>query len=117
MTYVIHKNINERLDSFLKDGKIPNLIFHGPSGSGKKTIVKKFINNIYNNDKTCLKENIMYVNCAHGKGIKFVREELKLFAKTHINFQHNINFKSVILLNADKLTMDAQSALRRCIES
>jgi len=58
----------------------------------------------------------MYVNCAHGKGIKFVREELKLFAKTHINFQNNINFKSVILLNADKLTMDAQSALRRCIE-
>ena len=116
MAYVIHKNINERLDSFLKDGKIPNLIFHGPSGSGKKTIVKKFINNIYNNDKTSLKENIMHVNCAHGKGIKFVREELKLFAKTHINFQNNINFKSVILLNADKLTMDAQSALRRCIE-
>ena len=64
MAYVIHKNINERLDSFLKDGKIPNLIFHGPSGSGKKTIVKKFINNIYNNDKTSLKENIMHVNCA-----------------------------------------------------
>ena len=51
-----------------------------------------------------------------GKGIKFVREELKLFAKTHVNFQNNINFKSVILINADKLTMDAQSALRRCIE-
>ena len=27
----------------------------------------------------------MYVNCAHGKGIKFIREELKFFAKTHIN--------------------------------
>ena len=116
MTYIIHENINERLNSFLQDGKIPNLIFHGPSGSGKKTIVKNFIDNIYNNDKASIKENIMYVNCAHGKGIKFVREELKLFAKTHINFQNNINFKSVILLNADKLTMDAQSALRRCIE-
>ena len=54
--------IYERLNSFLNDGKIPNLIFHGPSGSGK-TIVKKFINDIYNNDKSIIKEN-MYVNCA-----------------------------------------------------
>jgi len=58
----------------------------------------------------------MYVNCAHGKGIKFIREELKFFAKTHIISNGGDIFKSVILLNADKLTMDAQSALRRCIE-
>jgi hypothetical protein len=58
----------------------------------------------------------MYVNCAHGKGIKFIREELKFFAKTHINSNGGDVFKSIILLNADKLTMDAQSALRRCIE-
>jgi hypothetical protein len=58
----------------------------------------------------------MYVNCAHGKGIKFIREELKFFAKTHINSKGGNIFKSIILLNADKLTMDAQSALRRCIE-
>jgi DNA polymerase III delta prime subunit len=58
----------------------------------------------------------MYVNCAHGKGIKFIREELKFFAKSHINSNGGDNFKSIILLNADKLTIDAQSALRRCIE-
>jgi DNA polymerase III delta prime subunit len=58
----------------------------------------------------------MYVNCAHGKGIKFIRDELKFFAKTHINCNGGDIFKSIILLNADKLTMDAQSALRRCIE-
>ena len=56
----------------------------------------------------------MDVNCAHGKGIKFVREELKFFAKT--NMKNKCNFKTVILSNADKLTVDAQSALRRCIE-
>jgi len=44
------------------------------------------------------------------------RKELKFFAKTHINSNGGDNFKSVILLNADKLTIDAQSALRRCIE-
>jgi DNA polymerase III delta prime subunit len=58
----------------------------------------------------------MYVNCSHGKGIKFIRDELKFFAKTHINSNSGNIFKSIILLNADKLTMDAQSALRRCIE-
>jgi DNA polymerase III delta prime subunit len=58
----------------------------------------------------------MYVNCAHGKGIKFIREELKFFAKTHIHSNGGDIFKSIVLLNGDKLTMDAQSALRRCIE-
>jgi DNA polymerase III delta prime subunit len=71
---------------------------------------------IYNNDKNKIKFFVMYVNCAHGKGIKFIREDLKFFAKTHINSNGGYNFKSIILLNADKLTMDAQSALRRCIE-
>jgi hypothetical protein len=58
----------------------------------------------------------MYVNCAHGKGIKFIRDDLKFFAKTHINSNGGNIFKSIILFNADKLTTDAQSALRRCIE-
>ena len=58
----------------------------------------------------------MHVNCAHGKGIKFIRDELKFFAKTHINSNGGDVFKSIVLSNADKLTIDAQSALRRCIE-
>jgi GTPase SAR1 family protein len=112
----IHTEIKEKLEYFNKICKIPNIIFHGPSGSGKRTIVNDFIKNIYNNDKTIIKSLVCYVNCAHGKGIKFIREELKFFAKTHINSHGGDVFKSIILSNADKLTMDAQSALRRCIE-
>ena len=112
----IHSSIIEKLQYFQKIHKIPNIIFHGASGSGKKTIVNNFINTIYNNDKERIKSFVMYVNCAHGKGIKFIREELKFFAKTNINSNGGDIFKSIILLNADKLTMDAQSALRRCIE-
>jgi len=112
----IHQPIKEKLAYFQSIHKIPNIIFHGPSGSGKRTIVSEFINNVYDNDREKIKALVMYVNCAHGKGIKFIRDELKFFAKTHINSNGGNIFKSIILLNADKLTMDAQSALRRCIE-
>jgi Cdc6-like AAA superfamily ATPase len=112
----IHTNIMDKLKYFYEIHKIPNIIFHGSSGSGKRTIVNNFINIIYNNDKEIIKNYVMYVNCAHGKGIKFIREELKFFAKTNIHSNGGDVFKSIILLNADKLTIDAQSALRRCIE-
>lgn len=116
MTTTYHPEINEKLDFFLKTGKIPNIIFHGASGSGKRTIVHKFITDIYQGNKELIKNYVMYVNCAHGKGIKFVRDELKFFAKTHVNAEGAGNFKTIVLSNADELTIDAQSALRRCIE-
>jgi len=116
MSLNIHQTIKEKLNYFHEIHKIPNILFHGPTGSGKRTIVNEFVHKIYDNDKEKIKSFVMYVNCSHGKGIKFIREELKFFAKTHINSNGGNNFKSIILLNADKLTMDAQSALRRCIE-
>ena len=116
MSLNIHQNIKEKLNYFHEIHKIPNILFHGPTGSGKRSIVNEFIHKIYDNDREKIKSFVMYVNCSHGKGIKFIREELKFFAKTHINSNGGNNFKSIILLNADKLTMDAQSALRRCIE-
>ena len=116
MSLQIHENIKNKLNYFREIHKIPNILFHGSSGSGKRTIVNEFIHKIYNNERDKIKSFVMYVNCSHGKGIKFIREELKYFAKTHINSNGGNIFKSIVLLNADKLTMDAQSALRRCIE-
>jgi hypothetical protein len=112
----IHDNIQKKINYFLETNEIPHIIFHGSSGTGKKTIVYDFLNKIYKNDKQKMKTNVMFVNCAHGKGIKFIREELKFFAKTNIQSNSGVLFKTIILLNADFLTIDAQSALRRCIE-
>jgi hypothetical protein len=110
----IHTSLREKLYTFFIDRKIPHIVFHGSAGSGKKTLVHYFLQLIYG-DKAKIKENVMYVNCAHGKGIKFIRDELKVFAKAKINTT-NFSFKSIVLLNADFLTVEGQSALRRCIE-
>ena len=112
----INNNVKARLDTFCTTHKIPNIIFHGPSGCGKSYIMKDFIDKIYNNQKELVDKYVMYVNCAYGKGIKFIRDELKFFAKTNIYSSNHHIFKTIVLFNADKLTIDAQSALRRCIE-
>jgi len=112
----IHYSIKKNLLSFYESKKIPHIIFHGSSGTGKRTLVHWFLNLIYSENKAIMKSNIMLVNCAHGKGIKFIRDELKFFAKSNIQSNQGILFKTIVLLNADFLTMDAQSALRRCIE-
>lgn len=116
MELTIHNNINKTLNKFIEENKIPNIIFHGPTGSGKRCLVNTFIKKIYNNDQNAISQYVLYVECAHGKGIKFIREDLKFFAKSHINIHSKNNFKTIVMANADKLTIDAQSALRRCIE-
>jgi hypothetical protein len=108
--------MSSKLDYFINIRKIPNIIFHGSAGCGKRTIVGDFINRIYHFDRSRIKNYVMFVNCAHGKGIKFIRDELKQFAKTNIQCNENNLFKSIVMYNADELTIDAQSALRRCIE-
>jgi hypothetical protein len=110
------ENVIKQLNYFISIRKIPNLIFHGSSGTGKRTIVNNFINQIYGGDRNRIKSNVMFVNCAHGKGIRFIRDELKYFAKANMQCNDNNMFKSIVLMNADELTIDAQSALRRCIE-
>lgn len=109
----IHTNITQKLDKFLETNNVPNIIFHGPPGTGKKRLVIDFINKIYKNNHQ-KEEYIMKIDCEFGNGIKFIRNELKIFAKSNI-IAPNL-FKTIILINADKLTFDAQSALRRSIE-
>ena len=115
MIIPFHTDIKNKLARFIDSNSVPHLLFYGPSGSGKMTIVEDFLRKIYQTNEL-LKTNVMYVNCAHGKGIKFIREDLKFFARLNIHLNGGCNFKTIILMNAEQLTIDAQSALRRCIE-
>jgi len=111
-----NKGIKDKLQSFINNKNVPHILFNGSCGSGKRTIVNNFVSNIYNNDRELIKNYTMFADCAHGKGIKFIRDEIKFFAKTNIKYKDTGQFKTIIIANADKLTIDAQSALRRCIE-
>jgi hypothetical protein len=113
---VFHPEIINKLQSFIDRGKVPHIMFYGPSGSGKRTLVSQFIRMVYGPSKVKQREYTMIVDCARGKGIKFIREQVKFFARTNLDVKRVAPFKSVVLTNADKLTMDAQSALRRLIE-
>lgn len=116
MALNIHNDIKNKLKTLKGNKNIPNIIFYGPYGSGKRTLVEEFVSSLYDNNKVAIRSYVLYANCAQGKGIKFIREELKFFSKTHISLNYNNNFKTIVLSNADYLTIDAQSAMRRCIE-
>jgi len=111
------EEIEKKLDQFIINNRIPHIIFHGTRSVDKKAIINKFVQKIYNYNKEQIKENILSTDCSYGKGIKFIREDLKFFAKANISSSNTNLFKSIILYNADSLTVDAQSALRRCIET
>jgi hypothetical protein len=110
-----HPKLCKNLIELVDKGNVPHIIFYGPDGSGKRTILNFLLKYIYK-DVLEYEKYLMYINCAQGKGIRFIRNELKFFAKTNINNNNGKLFKSIVLYSADKLTTDAQSALRRCIE-
>jgi len=121
MSLNIHSKIKHKLKEFIYYNRVPNILLYGNYGTGKKSILFEFINEIYNFDSNLIKKYIMILNCTQDKGIKMIREDLKFFSKTNIptiqfNENHYVKYKIIVLLNVEFLTIDAQSALRRCME-
>lgn len=110
MSVDVHRDYKEKFAGFVECNSVPNILVYGPSGSGKRSLVHQFLSLVYTKIGA---DNVLYVDCVSSKGINFVRDELKYFAKTNTT---SCQFKSVVLLAIDRLTIDAQSALRRCIE-
>jgi DNA polymerase III delta prime subunit len=105
----------QKLRDLYDNDSLPNLLLYGNNLVGKKTLLEQLLIYIYKTNEN-IENNTLILNCSLGKGnIKFIRENLRFFANT-ITHKNITNFKSIILLNADSLTLDAQSALRRSIE-
>ena len=105
----------QKLRDLYDNNSLPNLLLYGNNLVGKKTLLEELLIYIYKSNEN-IENNTLILNCSLGKGnIKYIRENLRFFANT-ITHKNITNFKSIILLNADSLTLDAQSALRRSIE-
>ena len=105
----------QKLRDLYDNDSLPNLLLYGNNLVGKKTLLEELLMYIYKCIEN-IENNTLILNCSLGKGnIKYIRENLRFFANT-ITHKNITNFKSIILLNADNLTLDAQSALRRSIE-
>lgn len=89
---------------------VPHLLFHGPPGSGKTSTALALARDLYGDTMSA---NVLELNASDERGIKVVRDRVKVFANT----SSTADFKVVILDEADSMTQDAQSALRRIIEN
>lgn len=104
------KKIVERIKAMVKQKNLNHLLFAGPPGSGKTSLILVAARELYGDD---LQENILETNASMDRGINIIRQEIKDFARTK---PINANFKICILDEADALTREAQQALRRTME-
>lgn len=115
---VNQKEIIRGLKNFLnKPNELPHLLFTGAAGVGKTTTALCLAREILGDN---WKRDTLELNASDERGIKMVRERVKEFAyimKLSLNQSENERpFKIIILDEADEMTSDAQTSLRRIIE-
>ncbi len=109
---VDQKEIIGSIEALLKNSsEMPHLLFSGSAGVGKTTTALCIARQLLGD---YLKDNLLELNASDERGINMVREKVKKFSN-YAAFA-DIPFKIIILDEADEMTADAQTALRRTIE-
>uniref|UniRef100_A0A1I7TPP6 Activator 1 subunit 5 n=1 Tax=Caenorhabditis tropicalis TaxID=1561998 RepID=A0A1I7TPP6_9PELO len=114
---VAHEQVVKTLTRFIDNGSLPHLLFYGPPGTGKTTTVLAAARKMYPPAK--LASMVLELNASDDRGIDVVRNAIVTFAQTRglqASGAGQLQFKLVILDEADAMTKDAQNALRRVIE-
>lgn len=137
---LFHKRELELLKKMSQDNSVPHIIFSGPEGSGKKTLIKLFLEMLYDKDVHTLNDSIYRVsgsgNTTTDVVIKqsnyhiviepnnnnfdryLIQDVVKDYAKKiPLNiFSAKKTFKTVLINNVDNLSYYAQTSLRRTME-
>ncbi|SFF79839.1 replication factor C small subunit [Halopelagius inordinatus] len=104
------EDIVDRLKSYIEQDDLPHLLFAGPAGIGKTTCATAIARAIYGDD---WRGNFLELNASDQRGIDVVRDRIKNFARSSFG---GYDYRVIFLDEADSLTSDAQSALRRTME-
>lgn len=104
-------DVVKRLKSYIKSRNLPHLLFSGPPGTGKTGSAICVARELFGENWM---GSITELNASDERGIAVVRTKIKNFARTAPLGE--AEFKIIFLDEADALTSDAQSALRRTME-
>lgn len=107
----------------LVSSNLPHMLYYGPPGTGKTSTVLALAKQLYG--PNLFKSRVLELNASDERGISIVRQKIKNFARLTISNPSKEDldnypcppYKIIILDEADSMTNDAQSALRRTMEN
>jgi len=114
---VSHDDIKMMLSYSVSKGDLPHLLFHGNSGTGKTSMINVIVTQLYR-DK--IDSNVLELNASDENGINVIRNKIIKFATIVVSKSSNEtkspSFKTIILDEADAMTSEAQTALKKVME-